>query len=78
MSIQVTARPVSGKECDGCRWQVRKGQRKPDNVAPAEYACDNCNRPVCAPHLQHEEHGDWWLCARCLTVFVRTATRRRA
>lgn len=76
MSGQIAARPASGVECEGCRYQADKRQRRPEHVKPAEYLCDNCQRPLCIDHIRHEDRGDWWLCAYCLTASVRAAERR--
>lgn len=78
MSETITARPASGVECEGCRYQVGKGQRKPEKIAAAEYLCDNCQRPLCGDHIVYEERGDWWLCARCLAYYFAIARSRRS
>jgi len=77
LGTAITAPRVAGRECGDCRWGVRKGRRTEANVAPAEYACENCGRPVCVSHLAYERGGDWWVCIRCLDRFFRVAERRR-
>lgn len=75
MSAMIDARRARpGTECEGCRYQARKGIRK--HVQPAEYRCDNCDRPLCKPHINYEERGRWWLCARCLVIYERKRQRR--
>lgn len=76
MSATITATPAVSGPCSGCEYQVFKGQRKATNVLPANYLCDHCFAPLCKGHIQYEERGDWWLCAKCLTAFERKAGLR--
>ena len=73
-----TAAHRAGVPCEGCTYQHRRGQRTLANIQPAEYACDNCGRALCRPHIQYEKRGDWWLCAQCLTAHERRAEQRGA